>query len=81
MVRRRPQHSDVERAADMPQHDDEGPGGQHRGQQADHQVDRRVGRQPRILGDAVLGVLVLAVPQVEAAVAFVAQPGGDQAGR
>ena len=72
------QYGDIERAADMPQHDHEGPGRQHRGQQADHEIDRRVGGQPRILGDAILGVLVLAVPQIDAAIALVAQPGGDQ---
>ena len=62
----------------MPQHDHKGPGRQHRGQQADHKIDRRVRGQPRILGDAIFGVLVLAVPQIDAAIALVAQPGGNQ---
>ena len=62
----------------MPQHDHKGPGRQHRGQQADRKIDRRIRGQPRILGDAIFGVLVLAVPQIDAAVALVAQPGGNQ---
>jgi hypothetical protein len=53
-------------------------GGQGRIAHRGNEIDRRVRGQSRILGDAILGVLVLAVPQIDAAIALVAQPGGNQ---
>ena len=73
-----PQDRGVQRAADMPQHDHERPGRQYRREQTDDEVDRRIGRQPRILGNPVLRVLVLAVSQFDVKVVAAAQPGVDQ---
>ena len=62
----------------MPEHDHERPGCQHCREQPDHEVDRRVGCEPGILGDPVFRILVLAVSQFYVKVAAAAQPRVDQ---
>ncbi len=63
-----------QRAADGPQHDDEGDGGEQGLQQPDREIDGRVGRHAQILGDAVFGILVVAAHQIELEVAALGQP-------
>ena len=68
----------LERAADGPKHDDEGRGRQKgRGDAAD-EIDRRFGRDPHVVGDAVFRVLVVAAHEVELVVAAGLQPAVDQ---
>jgi hypothetical protein len=63
-----------ERAADGPEHDNESRRRQERRCHAGHEIDRRVGRDPQIFGDAVFRILVVAADQVELVVAPVVEP-------
>ncbi len=73
-----PPSSIGQRAADVPEHDDEGQRGQHRGGQAGGEIDRRLGGDANIVGDPVFGVLMVAADQVELVVAAVADPAVEQ---
>ncbi len=64
-----------QRAADGPEHGDEGERRQRRGGDADREIDRGVGRNPQILGQPPFRILVVAADQVELVVAPVLQPG------
>jgi hypothetical protein len=74
MVQAVPPSVTVSAAADGPEHDDEGRGGEQRGRHAGDEIDRRVGCDPQILGDAVFRILVIAVDEVELVVAAIGQP-------
>ena len=63
-----------QRAADGPQHDDEGRRRQERRGDAGDEIDRRVGGDAQILGDAVFRILVVAADEIELIVAAVGQP-------
>ena len=69
---------EVERAADGPQHHDEGRGRQEGRGHAGNEIDRRLGRDPHVVGDAVFRILVVAAHQVELVVATAGQPAVDQ---
>ena len=60
-----------QRAADGPEHDDEGRRRQERRGHAGDEIHRRVGGDPQILGDAVFRVLVVAADEIELVVAAV----------
>ena len=66
-----------QRAADGPEHHDEGRGRQECRGDAGDEIHRRVGRDPQILGDAIFRVLVIAADEVELVVAAVGQPARD----
>ena len=66
-----------QRAADGPEHRDEGRGRQKCRGDAGDEIDRRVGGDPQILGDAVFRILVVAADQVELVVAAVGEPARD----
>ena len=65
---------DIDHAAHIPEHDDESAGREQRVQQADDQVDRRVGRQAGVLGDTIFCVLALALDEACALVALLRKP-------
>jgi hypothetical protein len=69
---------DRKRSADRPQHDDESRGGENRRGHAGDEIDRRLGRHPHVVGDAVFGVLVVAAHQVELIIAAAGEPTVDQ---
>ena len=61
-------------AADDPQHAHEGRRGEHGAQDADREIDRLLGRDADVLGDARFRVLVVALDQVELVVAPLGEP-------
>ena len=61
-----------QRAADGPEHDDEGRRRQERRGHAGGEIDRRIGRDAQILGDAIFRILVIAADQIELVIAAVA---------
>ena len=69
---------EIERAADRPQHHDEGRGREERRDHAGDEIDRRFGRDPHVVGDAVFRVLVVAAHQVELIVAPGREPAINQ---
>ena len=69
---------EIERAADGPQHDDEGCRRQEGRGDAGDEIDGRFGRDPHIVGDAVFRVLVVAADQIELIIAAVLEPAIDQ---
>jgi hypothetical protein len=52
-------------AADGPEHRDEGRRREYRGRQSDRQLDRRLGGDPRVVGDPAFGIPVRAADQIE----------------
>ena len=66
-------------AADGPEHHDEGRRREHRRCQSDRQLDRRLGRDPRVVGDAAFGIRVRAADEIELVAAAVAKPAIEQA--
>ena len=64
----------LEAAADEPEHTDEGRRSQERREDAGREVDRSFRCDPHILGEAVLGVLVLAGDQVELVISSIVEP-------
>ena len=71
---RRSRERHRQRAADGPEHDDEGRGRQECRCDAGDEIDRGVGRDPQILGDAVFRILVIAADEVELIVTAAGQP-------
>ena len=63
-----------QRAADGPEHHDEGGGRQECRCDAGDEIHRRVGRDPQIFRDPILRILVIAADEVELVVAAVGQP-------
>jgi hypothetical protein len=74
MVNVEPPKRHRQRTADGPQHDDEGGGRQKRRGDAGDEIDRRVGGDAQIFGDAIFRVLVIAADEVELIVAAIGQP-------
>ena len=74
MVMVEPADRHRQRAADGPQHHDEGGRGQERGGDAGGEIHRRVGGDPQILGDAIFRILVIAADQIELVVAATGEP-------
>ena len=71
--------SHIEGAANGPQHDDERRGRQQGLGHAADKIHRRLGRDPHIVGDAVLRIGVIAGHQVELIVPAVREPPVDHA--
>jgi hypothetical protein len=67
-----------EGATDRPEHDDERCRRQHRRGRSDREVDRRLGRDAHVVGDAAFGVLVGAAGEIELVVAAVSEPAIEQ---
>ena len=65
---------DFQAAAHEPQHADECRRGQECGENAGGEVDRCLGRDPHVLGETVLRILVFAGDQIELVVAPVVEP-------
>ena len=63
-----------QRAADGPEHHDEGRGRKQRRGDAGDEIHRNVGGDPQILGDAVFRILVVAADEVELVVAAIGEP-------
>ena len=61
-------------AADAPQDADEGGEGQEGVEQADGEIDHRLGREAALVGDALLGVGRLDLGEAEPVVALARQP-------
>ena len=66
-----------QRAADGPQHHDEGRGREKRLRDAGREIDRRICGNPQIFRDPVLRILVIAFDQIELIVTPVVQPARD----
>ena len=66
-------------APDGPEHYDEGRCREHGRCQSDRQLDRRLGRYPRVFGDAAFGIRVRAADKIELVTAPVAKPAIEQA--
>jgi len=66
--------ADDQITSDIPENADENPGAEHCREQSDSHGDRRVRRRPRVLGDPVFGVLVLAHRKSEVTEEIVRQP-------
>lgn len=71
MVTVLPPDRQCQRAADGPQHDDEGGRREKRLRDTCGEIDRRIGRNPQILCDPVFRILVIAVDQIELIVAAI----------
>ena len=69
---------DRQRAADRPQHPDEGHRQQNCVEHAGREIDRRIGRAAHVVGDAVFRVLVIPADQIELVIAAVPQPAIEQ---
>ncbi len=66
--------TDRQIAADAPQHAHEGCRGEGRTQDADGEIDRLLRRDADVVRDACLGVLVIALEQVELVIAALGEP-------
>jgi hypothetical protein len=63
-----------DRSADAPQDADEGREGEQRREEADGEIDDRLGREPALVGDALLRVRRLDLREPEAIIALPRQP-------
>jgi acetyl esterase/lipase len=68
----------AEGASYRPKHNDESGSGDECRDYTRHEVDRRFRRDPHVLGDPRLGVLVIATDQIELIIAAMVKPAGDQ---
>ncbi len=74
-----PEDLERDRAADRPEDADEGDEGEERVQEIDREIDHRLGREPALVGDAVLGVRRLDLGEVEPVVALAPKPQAGEA--
>jgi hypothetical protein len=67
-----------ERAADRPQDGDERHGRERGGQEPAHEIDRRLGGETQVIGDAILRILVIAADQIELEISAAGEPSAQQ---